>query len=381
MRIDFQNIAEKSLDNPERVTSVNSKKSFPILNKNFTLINNRSKFKQSFFSELYVLLHSGLDLRFSLDIIIDSQPRDQEKDIIKKIQNNVINGKSFSEALLSQNQFSQYDIQSLKIGEESGFLDIVLKDLSEYYSRRISQQRQLKSALSYPILVLTTTLISLGFMLGYIVPMFEDVFSKFNSELPGLTKSIIKLSQFVIINTKYLLLSLLVITSLIIYLRRKDWVREYSSKVLLRTPIIGKIILLSNYVRFCQAMKLLSSSKVHLVDSISLIRKMISFFPLEEALTKVEQEIVNGIPLSKAMDNTGFFEKKMIALTRVGEEVNKLESVYQELLNQYSEDQDARVKSMNSLLEPIMIIIVGCIVGLILVSMYLPIFKIGTAVM
>jgi type IV pilus assembly protein PilC len=292
----------------------------------------------------------------------------------------ILNGDSLSEALRAQNEFSQYDIQSVRIGEESGLIEVVLNDLSDYYSRRISQQRQIKSALSYPILVLLTTIVSLGFMLGYIVPIFEDVFSRFNTDLPALTRTIIRISRFTQDNSKYILVLTFLSVSLLFYLRKKEWVRRYSAIIVLKIPVIGKIVLLSYYVKFCQTLKLLSASKVHLIEAITLIRKMVRFYPLEKALMQVEKDITRGIPLSKAMESTQFFDKKMIALTRVGEEVNKLDSVYQQLLKQSSEDLETRVKAMNSLLEPVMIILVGCIVAIILVSMYLPIFKLGTGV-
>lgn len=153
-----------------------------------------------------------------------------------------------------------------------------------------------------------------------------------------------------------------------------------SSNILLKVPIVGPIINLTYKTRFCQTMKLLIGSKVHLLEAIGLIKQMIGFYPFENALEEIKTKLANGIPFSAAMEEYPIFDKKLVSMSRVAEEVNKLDVVYEQLYLQYSEELDTKIKTMNNLLEPILIIFVGGIVALILVSMYMPIFQIGTGI-
>jgi type IV pilus assembly protein PilC len=274
--------------------------------------------------------------------------------------------------------FSKYDYFSVKIGEESGSLSSVLKELTIFYSKRISQQRQITGALTYPILVLCTTIFSLVFMLNFIVPMFEDVFLRFKGSLPAITRLVISMSDSF---SKYALIALLLSVILIIISllnRKKIWYRKLSSNILINVPVVGPIIKLTYKTRFCQILKLLLSSKVHLLEAVSLIQKIIGFYPIECALDDIKKKLAKGFTLSEAMESYPIFDKKLLAMTRVAEEVNKLEIVYEQLFQQYSDELDIKIKTMNNLLEPILIIFVGGLVAFILVSMYMPIFQIGT---
>ncbi len=348
--------------------------------KSFHFLVNTSLFKSRFFSELAVLICSGVDIKKALEIIICGITRKNEKQILKNILSTIVNGNPLSTALEKSDFFSVYDYYSIRIGEEGGSLSSVLKELTAYYSRKIIQQMQIRSALSYPILVLFTTVISLLFMLNYVVPMFEDVFMRFNGTLPALTKSIIILSDS--LPKYFLFFSLLVIILIIIHIinKKKIWYRKAMSGILLKIPVAGNIISLTFKTRFCQMMKLLISSKVQLMESINLIRQMIGFYPLEYALGDIRTKLSIGIPLSEGMDAHDFFDKKIISMIMIAEEVNKLDIVFNQLYDQYSEELDVKIKTMNNLLEPILIIFVGGLVAIILISMYLPIFQMGTGI-
>lgn len=343
-----------------------------------SFLRNDNTFKSHFYSEMAVLSGSGMDLRRSLEIISKGSAKQYEIGITDRIRQSIIDGSSLSDALDSTGKFSLYDVSSVKIGEESGALSEVLQELSVYYAKKISQRRQITSALTYPAMVLLTTLISLIFMLNYIVPMFEDVFKRFKGNLPPLTRSIIRLSDSFAAYA-WIFLSIIVGLALFCYYNRKEeWYRRVSSKIILSLPVVKEVVSLNYKVRYCQTMRLLISSRVHLLDAIDLLEKIIGFYPLEEALKEIKVKIASGASLAGAMEQYPFFDRKMIAMTQVAEEVNKLDILYDQLFKQYSEELDVKIKTMNSLLEPVMIIIVGGLVGIILVSMYMPIFQLGT---
>lgn len=336
-----------------------------------------SSFKSRFFAELALLVRSGMDIRRSLDIIEGGTAKVKEREMISSLKEFIINGSSISEAIEKSGRFEPYDIMTLSMGEETGALSVVLDSLAVHYARKISQRRQVTGALTYPVLVLVTTLASLFFMLNYIVPMFEDVFKRFQGELPPLTKAIVRLSgSFGGIASGLLLVTGAVILLVLIY-RKKERFRAFTARVIRKIPVAGDIVTLNYRVRFTQIMALLISSKVHLVKGLEMARKVIGFYPAERALATIVTEISSGVSLSDAMEKHSFFDRKIVAMTRVGEEVNRLDTIYDQLYKQYSEDLDVRIRTMNNLLEPVLIIFVGLMVGIILVAMYLPIFQMG----
>ena len=367
------------LTHSPKVHHVSNIKHENILNKeiSISLFNHNNQFKSRFFSEMAVLLSSGMDIKKSLEIITAGLSRQYERHTVENIFKIIVNGSSLSVALEKSKIFSAYDYFSIRIGEESGSLPTVLTELAIYYSKKISQKRQISGALTYPILVLCTTMLSLIFMLNFIVPMFEDVFKRFNGNLPAITRAVIALSKSFSSYSLWIIIVLISISVVFFLSRSKLWFRKLSSTILLRMPGVGTIVKLTYITRFCQTLKLLLSSKVHLLDALGMIRQMIGFYPLEIALSDIKEKLTQGIALSETMYSYSIFDKKMIAMTKVAEEVNKLDVIYEQLYQQYSDELDTKIKTMNNLLEPILIIFVGGIVAVILISMYMPIFQMG----
>jgi len=343
----------------------------------FLPTTGNNTFKARFFAELSLLISSGMDIRRSLDIIEGGTAKEKERNLLSGIKGSVVNGSSLSEALGETGRFELYDTMTLAIGEETGALSGVLDSLSVYYSKKISQRRQIIGALTYPGLVFATTIVSLVFMLNYIVPMFEDVFQRFRGELPPLTKAIIAVSDSFMNVFWVLLIIMLIITHVSLTNRNRDWFRSLKSTLSVRTPVFGEIVMLTYKVRYCQTLALLVSSRIHLLKALGMIKSVIGYYPLENDMDEIIEKISAGISLSEAMESSAFFDRKMIAMTKVGEEVNRLDTIYEQLYKQYSEDLDVRIRTMNNLLEPVLIIFVGLMVGVILVAMYLPIFQMG----
>lgn len=375
MRIDTDIIFNTVDDN----NSLVSNEPKTIWSTNITFFNPKRSisFNSRFFSELSLLIGSGMDIHRSLEIIEKSSSKEREKIILKKIKESVINGLSLSEALESSNRFAKYDTMTIAIGEETGELSNVLTSLSVYYSKKIAQRRQIIGALAYPFLVLITTILSLAFMLNFIIPMFEDVFQRFDGNLPPLTRSVILISDAFSGIAWLLLLAIVLVVYIAYTCRKKNWYRSLSSAIINKTPIIKDITTLTYKVRFCQTLALLISSRVHLQEALRLIKDVIGYYPIEKALSVIIENISSGMSLSESMIQFRFFDRKMVAMTLVGEEVNKLDVIYEQLSIQYSNELEVKIKSMNSLLEPILIIFVGLMVGVILISMYLPIFQLG----
>jgi type IV pilus assembly protein PilC len=338
------------------------------------------KKKEQFYSELTTLLSAGIDIQSALELLSESFEKEKDKQMIDEIRKRVEEGDTFSEALNKSSKVSGYEFYSLQIGEEAGKMIETLQEISKYFSKKTKLKRQMVSALSYPGIVLLVSVGAIVFMLKMVVPMFENLFKRFKGELPSLTKVVIHLSKLV--STYFLAVILMaVIVIVFFYLQRKKaWFRNYSSKIVLRIPIFGEMIRKIYIARFCNSMALLISSKANLVNALELVGKMIGFYPLEVTIGPIRDDIVyKGHSLHQAMGQYPIYGKRMASLIKVGEEVNKLEDMFGKVAQQYTEEVEHQSEILGSLLEPFMIIFLGLIVGIIIVAMYLPMFKLSSS--
>ncbi|KKP52755.1 MAG: general secretion pathway protein GspF, partial [Bacteroidetes bacterium RIFOXYA12_FULL_38_20] len=285
-----------------------------------------------------------------------------------------------AESILKTGKFSAYEFHSLQIGEETGRVTEVLSELAKYFNKKIKQKRQLVSAFSYPVMTLFVAIAAVVFMMNFVVPMFMDIFKRFGGELPALTKLVVDTSRAFGQNIGWITFVIIAAVILMYTQRKQIWYRKAVSTIILKTPLFGDIINKVYLARFCQSMSLLISARTPIINAIELVRKMISFYPYEIALEKMQKDIMNGMSLHESMKQFPIFDKRTISLIKVAEEVNKLDSVFERLNKQYSEEVEHRVGVMSSFLEPVMIIFVGLFVAIILVSMYLPMFKLSTTV-
>jgi len=340
----------------------------------------KSKEKQNLFGELGMLLKAGIDIRSGLQILIEEKEKVKDQKPIQEIRDMIINGDTLSSAIQKKGHFNNYDYYSIKIGEESSNVGEVLWDLAEYYKKRTAQKRKLIGMFSYPLLVLVMAVLAIYFMLNFIVPMFEDVFKRFDGDLPALTKTIIAISEWSSDNMIYILL-VITMLSLGLYLQRKQtWFRKWSSMIMMNFPVLGPLTKKIYMMRFCHSMHFLISSKNPLLTSLDLVKNMIQFYPYEKAITEIEVQILKGKTLHESMIKYPFFSRKMVYLIKVGEEVNKMDLIFKNLTAQYEEEVDFQMNTLGSLLEPILILFIGSFVAIILIAMYLPLFQLSTSV-
>jgi type IV pilus assembly protein PilC len=380
MELDIHNIFTTGKSSGKVRSNLTKEPLLDILNKEINLFKPKfsDKKKENFYSELSILLSSGIDIRTSFEILIEEQTQLSDKELFSEIYKKIIGGESLSESLINSGKFTQYEYYSLKIGEESGRIKDVLVDLTTYYSKKLRQRRQIVSSFTYPVLVIITAIIAVFFMLRVIVPMFSEVFKRFNGELPAITKLIISFSNSFGENIIKILIVITCVGFLIYLFRNREWFRRISTKILLNLPLFGKIASKIYLAKYCQSMSLLIGSKTPMLRAINLVKEMLHFYPYEQALGIIEMDILNGKLLSESMIQFEIFDKRIVALTRVAEEVNQLNSVYAMLSAQYSEELEHQIALLGNLLEPLMIVFVGLLVGFILISMYLPLFQLST---
>lgn len=335
--------------------------------------------KEDFFFELSTLLKSGIDLKNSLDLLTIEGSGDKYLAVYKKIKEAVIAGISLSKAVSLSTKFSEYDVLSIQIGEETGNLAVVMEELGGFYKRKVDQRRKITSALTYPAIVLSTSFGAVFFMLRFVVPMFSDVFRRFGGELPWMTKLVISASGLMSAIVLPFMLSLGVLIYVYFRYKNQKKVRAMLSRLVLAIPVVKELVLKIYLARFCNTMQLLISSRIPLLKAISLSRKTIGFYPLEVALEKTEVSVMSGRSLHDSLSDFLVFPAKMVQLVKVGEEINKLEDFFKNLGDQYVQDVEYQTNTLSKLIEPLIIIFLGLVVGFILISMYLPMFQMSNS--
>jgi type IV pilus assembly protein PilC len=338
------------------------------------------KVKEQFYNEFCSLIESGIDMRRSIQLIIDEQEKQRVKVILETLQAKIVLGASLSEAMEQSGHFSAYEFQSVRIGEETGRLKHVLASMAVYFGDKVKLKRQLVSVFTYPAFVMAITFGVLYFMLNSVVPMFEDVFKQFGQELPWLTKKIVWLSDHFAPFMFYFFLAAIAISIYCYTQRKEEWFRKTSSQVMLRIPVFGVLIRKVYIARFCQSMGLLMESKTPLVKALDLVEEMIGFYPLEKAIQHAKKEILAGNQLHSGLGQFNILDKRLISLIKIAEEINQLDQTFIRLTKQYNDEIDYRTKLMGTIIEPAIIVIIGVVVGVIMVAMYLPMFNLSNVI-
>ena len=217
-------------------------------------------------------------------------------------------------------------------------------------------------------------------MLKFVVPMFESIFKQNQTELPWLTRVIISASDFL---EDYFWIGFILLIGFIILLRisrKKTWYKKTSSAFWLKVPFVGEFIRKVRMAQFTQAIHLLTSAKIPLLNGIQLTRKMIDYYPLQIALEKVEEDILQGKSFHQSVEELSIFDKKMSSLIKVAEETNQNETIFKRLNDQYNQEIAYKSKMISATIEPIIVLVLGAVVAVVLIAMYLPMFTLSTVI-
>jgi len=373
------------VENTPNKKTIQSKKNNSIedlLKKEISLFGDsfNNKKKQAFYQELAVLLKAGVSFKEGLSLIVESLKKTADKELIQSILNQVVNGKPFSEALSASKSFTEYEYYSIQIGEETGTTAQVCNELGHFFERKNEQKRIIVAALTYPSIVLSTAVLVVIFMLSYVVPMFQDIFKQNNMELPFLTQIIVQLSGLTKTYGVYFIVILIAFVFSTRFFKNNARYKRALHYSLIKIPVLGSFMTKVYLAQFTQAVTLLTTAKVPLLNSIQMVKKMIRFVPLQEALGEVEKSILKGNSLSSSLKNTPLFDNRIISLVKVAEETNQTEYVFKQLSEQYNQEVVQQSKIMTTVLEPFIILFVGVLVAVLLVAMYLPMFQLSSAI-
>lgn len=334
--------------------------------------------KEAMFAELHSLLSSGLDFSRSFSLLIEGERDAGNRALLTELYRSVVRGEPLWRSFERSGRFAPLDCGVLRIGEETGRLDEALSFLADYYRKRIAQRRMVSGAVSYPLIILFTALVVVIFMVLVIVPMFEQVYSRMGGELPAMTRWIISLSKAF---PAYLTVAALAGAGALLLWKvygSRDRVQRIAGGLLLRMPLVGDTLRKNLQARFCKLLCLLASSGVPLLQGIGMLEGIITFYPYRVSFAEIARKLQQGSCLSDAMERFGrIYDRRLVVLLRVGEQTGRLPDMLRREGDTLTGELEHRLRSLGAMLEPVLILLVGLLVAVILISMYLPMFRLG----
>ncbi|MCE0723754.1 MULTISPECIES: type II secretion system F family protein [Legionella] len=358
-----------------------------IAKKRAPLVSLKSKKVKSgditvFSRQLATMIESGIPLVQSFDIVAKGQSNKRFKELIEHIKSDVETGLTLSEALKKYPaHFNDLFCNLVEAGEKSGSLDIMLDKIATYKEKIETIKKKIKKALTYPMAVMVVAFIVTIGLLMFVVPQFESLFKGFGAELPAMTQAVVSMSKFVQ-SYWYLIFGALAggIYAFIYALKHSPQFAQSVDKTLLKLPVIGPIIEKAAIARFARTLSITFAAGLPLVEALKSVAGATGNIIFAKATDTIREEVSTGQQMNKAMENTQLFPNMVVQMVSIGEESGSLEKMLSKVADFYEEDVDNAVDSLSSLLEPVIMSILGILVGGLVVAMYLPIFKLGTAI-
>jgi len=328
------------------------------------------------------MLAAGIPLVQGFEIVGSGLEKASMQKLVQDLRTDIEGGSSLRETLARRPQhFSELYVNLVAAGEQAGALDTLLEKIATYLEKTEALKKKVRKALVYPTMVLLVALVVTIGLLVYVIPQFESLFAGFGAELPPFTQFVITLSRGV---NNHLFLVLLTLIggpwAIMAWIKRSAPVRETLSRWALDIPVIGPILRNSALARYCRTLSTLFSAGVPLVEALESVAGATGNTVYRDAVMRIREEVATGQRLQRAMDNTGLFPNLIVQMIGIGEEAGALDTMAGKVASFYEAEVDAAVDAMASLLEPIIMAILGVLIGGLVMSMYLPIFKLGGAV-
>ncbi len=334
------------------------------------------------FRQLATMTQAGIPLLHCLDVTAQSQNNKKFSYLLEHIKNNIASGLTLAEALASYPQyFNNFLCTLIQAGEESGTLDIMLDKVARYKEQIENIKKKIKKALTYPCALLVIAFLVTTGLLLFVIPQFESLFNEFNAPLPLLTQSILNGSRWLHAYWYYVLTGLGALIIAFIYSAKQwAWVEQWGDTLLLNSPIIGAIVKKTAIARMARTLSIIFAAGLPLIDALHCVAHATGTRTFTRAIHHIREEITAGHMLHQAMQHTQLFPHMVIQMVAIGEESGTLEKMLGKIADFYEEEVDNALDTLNSLLEPIIVSIIGLIIGGLVLAMYLPIFKLGSII-
>ncbi len=337
----------------------------------------------AFFSrQMATMMKSGVPIVSSLEIIGGGHKNPRMKKMVDTIRTDIEGGSSLHEAISKHPvQFDELYRNLVRAGEGAGVLETVLETIATYKENIEALKGKIKKALFYPAMVVAVALVVSSIMLVFVVPQFEEVFKNFGADLPAFTMLVVKLSRFMV--SYWWLIGLVLIggsVGAVMAYKRSSKMQHAMDRFILKVPVIGQIMHNSSIARFARTTAVTFKAGVPLVEALGIVAGATGNKVYEESVLRMRDDVSVGYPVNMAMKQVNLFPHMVVQMTGIGEEAGALDTMLFKVAEYYEQEVNNAVDALSSLLEPMIMIFIGVVVGGMVVAMYLPIFKLGSVV-
>ncbi|MFT5709911.1 MAG: type IV pilus assembly protein PilC [Halioglobus sp.] len=335
-----------------------------------------------FTRQLATMMKAGVPLVQSFDIVGEGLDKPRMRELVESIKNDVSSGNGLAISMAKHpRQFDELYCSLVASGETSGTLEVMLDRVATYKEKTEQLKAKIKKAMTYPIAVVVVALVVTGILLIKVVPQFADTFKSFGSDLPAFTLFVLSISEFV--QQWWWIIILVIIASIFVF--REAKLRSVSfaerlDKVSLKIPVIGDIVFNSVIARFSRTLATTFAAGVPLVEALESTAGAAGNAVYAKAIRQIRDDVTTGTTLYNSIKSTGLFPNMLLQMVSIGEESGALDDMLDKVANHYEDAVDNAVDSLSSLMEPIIMSVLGVLVGGLMIAMYLPIFMLGSVV-
>lgn len=342
----------------------------------------RTKDIAIFSRQLATMLSSGVPLVQAFEIVGRGHENPSMQDLLLKIKSDIEGGIPLAEALGRHPlYFDDLFCNLVQAGEQAGVLETLLHKIAEYKEKTESIKAKIKKALTYPAAVIVVAVVVTSILLIFVVPQFEELFKGFGADLPAFTRMVVDLSKFVQEWWYVVLGVVIVLVYVLVQLKKRSAkFNQLLDQLALRVPVVGEIIHKAAIARFARTLATMSTAGVPLVEALESVSGATGNFVYSNAVLQMREDVSSGSQLQQSMRQTALFPNMVVQMVAIGEEAGSLDSMLGKVADFYEEEVDNAVDSLSSLIEPMIMAILGVVVGGLVVAMYLPIFKLGSVV-
>ena len=335
-----------------------------------------------FTRQLATMLKAGVPLLQSFEIVARGHSNARFSRLMMEVKSRIEAGSSLADAFRQHPaQFDNLYCNLVAAGESSGMIDAILDRLATYKEKILALKSKIKSALFYPSAVVTVAIIVVWVIMIFVIPAFKDVFSSFGASLPAPTQLVIDISDFVVAWWWAAFLAIGgAIFGLSVLVKRSDTVRYTFDRLLLKFPVVGDILEKATIARWTRTLATMFAAGVPLVESLDAVAGAAGNAVYQGATRRIQTDVSTGTSLTNAMMSTQLFPNMVLQMVQIGEESGSLDAMLTKIADFYEREVDDAVAALSSLLEPLIIVFLGVVVGGLVVAMYLPIFKLGAVV-
>lgn len=335
-----------------------------------------------FSRQLATMMKAGVPMVQSFEIVGNGHENAAMSEMILAIKTDIESGTSLTESLRKfPLHFDDLYCNLVQAGEHAGILDDILDKVATYKEKTEALKSKVKKALFYPAAVIVVAIIVITILLIFVIPVFDDLFKNFGAALPAPTQFVVDMSNFLQEWWWLVFGSLGLAVFIFIYFKKRSRkMRHIIDRIMLKVAIIGPILEKAAIARFARTLQTMFAAGTPLVESLSSVSGAVGNIVFSQAVDQIQQEVATGTQLNRAMNNTGIFPNMVIQMTAIGEESGAIDAMLGKVADFYEAEVDNLIDALTSLLEPMIMAILGVIIGGIVVAMYLPIFMMGQAI-